>query len=373
MKPARQRRSPASRRGSIVVLVLVFVVLLSFIVVAFLEEATAKIKYYGLFHNRDDLRVDAYSGLEIALAVINQYREVEGSLWGPAQGWANPLEQAGFEPAHAERVTISFEGEGGRLPLASLDYDALLALFSVLGFDLPQAEELADGLLDWTDEDDLRRLNGFDGDDYDDRDPPYKAANGPIRSWDTFRLIHPFDTYFWDEEGRPLPQWADFKSAVSLYHTGAVNLNQAPPIVRAYLEERGLIHTDSLDDYLNGRDGVSGTEDDRIWMPDRDTGVLTGESNLVTGELELLRIRSEAVRGEARFVVEALVTWSGSTPGATPAGPTEAEERASIETDPRDFSRAQQDTRRTPVTGPAEAAQLGYPFRFLRLTENRKF
>ena len=44
------------RRGSIIVLVLVFVILLTFIVVAFLEEAASKIKYYGLFHNRDDLR-----------------------------------------------------------------------------------------------------------------------------------------------------------------------------------------------------------------------------------------------------------------------------------------------------------------------------
>ena len=52
-------RTIRSKQGSIIVLVLVLVVLLTFIVVAFLEEATAKIKYYGLFHNRDDLRTDA--------------------------------------------------------------------------------------------------------------------------------------------------------------------------------------------------------------------------------------------------------------------------------------------------------------------------
>ena len=357
------------QRGSVIVLVLVFIVLLSFIVVAFLEEATAKVKYYGLFHNRDDLRVDAYSALEISLAVINEYREVEGALWAPAQGWGNPLEQAGFTPAHAERVTVSFADEAGRLPLASLDYDGLLDLFSVLGFDLPQAEELADGLLDWTDEDDLRRLNGFDGDDYEDRTPPYKAANAPIQSWDTFRLIHPFDTYFWDEDGRPLPQWAEFKSSVSLYHTGAVNLNQAPPVVRAWLEERGILYSAGLDDYINGRDGESGTEDDRIWRKDQNGSLLNNDSNLVTGELELLRIRVEAVRGEARFVVEALVTWSGSTPAAPAQAQPDADTRSD---DPRDFSGSRVQ-RQGATTAPAEAARLGYPFRFLRLTENRKF
>ena len=163
-KPNKRR----SQQGSIIVMVLVFVVLLTFIVVAFLEEATSKIKYYGLFHNQDDLRTDAYSAMEVTLAVINQYREVEGALWGPAQGWDNPLASVDFIPAHATSVQVSFKDESAKLPLANLDYDALLVLFDVLGFDLPAAESLADGLLDWTDEDDLRRLNGFDGEDYDD-------------------------------------------------------------------------------------------------------------------------------------------------------------------------------------------------------------
>ena len=115
-------------------MVLVFVVLLTFIVVAFLEEATARIKYYGLFHNRDDLRTDAYSAMEISLAVINQYREVEGALWGPGQGWGNPLEKSDFEPAHASQVRVSFEDESAKLPLSGLDYDTLLILFDVLDF-----------------------------------------------------------------------------------------------------------------------------------------------------------------------------------------------------------------------------------------------
>jgi general secretion pathway protein K len=186
----------SDQRGSIIVLVLVFIVLLTFIVVAFLEEASAKIKYYGLFHNRDDLRTDAYSAMEVSLAVINQYREIEGALWGPLQGWDKPFEEVEYIPANATSVNVTFEDESAKLPLASLDYDTLLMLFDVMGFDFQERQELADGLLDWTDEDDLRRLNGFDGEDYEDMEPPYRPSNGPITSWDEFQLIQPFNTLF---------------------------------------------------------------------------------------------------------------------------------------------------------------------------------
>ena len=293
-------RCPAGRqKGSITVLVLVFVVLLTFIVVAFLEEATSKIKYYGLFHNRDELRVDAYSALEISLAVINQYREIEGALWGPAQGWANPLQQAGFKPAHASSVKVSFEDESAKLSLKSLEYDDLLVLFDVMGFDLPEAEALADGLIDWTDEDDARRLNGFDGDDYEDMEPPYKPANSPIVSWDEFRLIQPFNTLFFDETGKPTCDWHAFRKAVSLYHTGEPNLNQASGLVLEYLSEKGLVDPLSVGFYKNGSDGIPGTEDDRLMKSPSDIATL-GETGGAGTEIQLLRVKVRAERLHAK-------------------------------------------------------------------------
>ncbi len=65
----RNRRRPRPRpcRGSILIAVLALTALVSFILLEFMEEATAKIKYYGLFYNRDDLRTEAYSVLETTL------------------------------------------------------------------------------------------------------------------------------------------------------------------------------------------------------------------------------------------------------------------------------------------------------------------
>jgi general secretion pathway protein K len=352
-------------------------VLLTFIVVAFLEEATARIKYYGLFHNRDDLRTDAYSAMEISLAVINQYREVEGALWGPSQGWGNPLSKSDFEPAHASQIRVSFEDESAKFPLSKLDYDTLLVLFDVLDYDFKDAQSLADGLLDWMDEDNLRRLNGYDGEDYEDKDPPYKSSNSQIVSWDEFKLIEPFNTLFWDEDGLPTSQWARFKSSISLYHTGAININQANATVLEVLSEKGLVDPRSFDNFKNGSDGEPGTEDDRLYRKgEGNDTVLPAQSNEVTDGIELLKVRVEAMRGEAQFVLQALVTWSGANPGAADTRPNEpagSDSNPVMESDPNSATEGRNRARGNTRTAPSTSANLGYPFRFVRITENRNF
>lgn len=364
-------------KGSIIVMVLLLVVLLTFIVTAFLAESTAKIKYYGLFHNRDDLRTDAYSALEIALGTVNQYREIEGALWGPEQGWASPLQDFEFQPKNASEVNVSFSDESAKFALQALEADTLLVLFEVLGFSLPQREALTDGLLDWTDADDDRRLNGFDGDDYEDVDPPLKPANGPIQSWDEFRLIEPFREAFFDENGMPLPVWNSFKEAVSLYRTsGNPNINQASATVLAVLEETGQINTRSLQAYKNGSDGEFGTEDDRlIRSPDGISGIQEAGGLITT--IELLRVKVVASRGDANFQIDALVTWSGSDASAADAKSPEVDNRSSARDviDENDDS-AQGRLKRSKGsarTAPSVSADLGYPFRFVRISENRKF
>ncbi len=370
------RHTPTARRGSIIVLVLVFVVLLTFIVVAFLEEATAKIKYYGLFHNRDDIRTDAYSAMEITLATINQYREIEGALWGPAQGWGRPLEEFGFTPDNASSVEVSFEDESGKLPLLSMEYPQLLVLFEILGFDLPEREALADGLLDWLDEDDISRLNGFDGEDYERLNPPYKAANGPIESWDEFRLIRPFNTLFFDENGSPLPNWSRFRKAVSLFHEGNVNVNGANSTVLLYLQETGALNMRSFIDFRNGRDGEPGTADDRLLREESNLGAIPEEASGIGMEISLLRVKVTSIRGDARFELEGLVSWSGSDASASdnrsPGNDDQGSREARDVGDDSASARRQQ-ARGNTRTAATETADLGYPFRFLRLAENRKF
>lgn len=367
------RQSSQNHKGSILVLVLAFVILLTFIVTAFLEDASSRIKYYGLFHNRDDLRVDAYSALETSLAVLNTYREVESALWGPEQGWGNPLADTSFQPANAASVSVEFIDESARLPLNDLSYDELLDLFELLDFDLSDAESLADGFLDWTDEDNDRRLNGFDGDDYEDREPPYRPANAPVESFAEMRLIRPFDRLFFDEEtGRPLPLWNRFRNAVSLYNSGPVNINSAPALVMDWLYERGLVDPYAVERHLLGRDGEPGTEDDRLLRQDTEGILLEGASERASTELELLRVKVTASRGQARFVLEAMVEWIGANPGA---GRTASSNQRNEDTanQPNNRNSNRNPSRSNTRTDLPSASDLGYPFRILRLLENRNF
>lgn len=341
------------RRGTILVAVLLMVVLLSFIVVAFMEDATSRIKYYGLFHHQDDLRVDAYSALETSLAVINQFREIDGEIWGPAQGWADPLEYAGFDTGNGTTVNVRIRDESGRFGLQALNEFTLRVLFQELDFDLREAQELSDAFLDWMDPSDTRRLSGFGTSDYRNLDPPYSPANRPIRSWDELPLIHGFREAFWAEDGRPLSKLRQFRDAISLHYNGPVNLNAASPLVLRVLEAQGRLDRLSYDNYRTGiGSGYRESGIPRLIRDPREAGYLgegDGEGGGAVGvSAGMLLVEAEAIRGEARFLVSALVSWTGSNPSGSSGN--SGQNRSAL----------------------AGGANLGYPFQIHALFENRK-
>jgi len=350
------------RRGAILVAVLGFVVLLGFVLVAFIDEAVSKIKYFGVYYSRADLRVDAYSALDSTLAVLSEVYEIDGGLWAPAQGWSDPLGQSGFEASDGVRVTVDFEDESGKIPLdADTDPSILIALFTEMGFSLQEAEHLTDPLLDWMDDDDLARLHGFDGDDYDREDPPYYPPNRRIRSWDELRLIYVVQEHFFDEAGNPTPQLRQFQRAVSLYHTGQININMAPPIVLNVLQQHYGIDAMGILDFRTG-----GLDADPDTVAGR--GLIRSDANAfgVTGDIAAyesttLKVSVEARRGGNAFLLTAIVTYRGADPSAD----RDSAERESGSGSPTGTQGA---TARDVDAGTA----LGYPFWIVMLSENEK-
>ena len=162
-RPFQQRAG----RGSVLIAVLALIALLSFIMIEFMEEAMTKIRYYGLFYNRDDLRTEAYSALETSLAVINEIREIDRGLYSPVQGWGAPLRyaQVPFDPT--VDISVRVVDESGKIPLATASPLLLNILFEEMGIEFTVAQLLTDSLLDWTDTDDLTRLNGAEADRYE--------------------------------------------------------------------------------------------------------------------------------------------------------------------------------------------------------------
>ncbi len=348
------------RSGSVLVLVLGLIAFLAALLVSFLAEATDKMKYHGLLEERGELRVQAYSALEVVLSVLNEFTEIDEKLITPAQGWGNPLEYAGVRFPEGYTVTVEFRDESAKLPLASMDMSQLIELFHQLGLEYMDAEMLTDTLLDWIDEDDDKRLKGFDGRDYDRKDPPYRAANAMPQSWEEFRLIEGFDRFFWDETGRPTPLLARLQESVSLVSTETVNINTAPSLVLATLAQLSGFDARLFEERIAGWDKIRGTADDEILY---DGSGLLGEVQpaLLGYEVKLLEVNVRVTYGEASFLLSALVSPSSSAV-ASAETPSQRQPRAN--------TRAAQRAART-ANDTTAGGDLNYPFKIHRILENQ--
>lgn len=366
-----QGKLPRSRRGSILVLALGIIALLSAILVAFLTESVARIKYFGLFFNRDDLRAEAYSTLEVTLAVLSELREIDGSLFGPVQGWARPLEYAEYLPPEGLQVSVRVEDETSRLPLnAMTDPRLIKAFFDVQGLGLSESQELTDCLIDWMDTDNNKLLNGFDGEDYESEfDPPYRPSNASIATWEELRLIYKVKDFFFNEDGLPNEYYNEFINTFSLYSTNDVNLNTANPRVLTLFAKAFAFDDSAVTTYLAGPDGELGTDDDRMFTgKDNELDILTSAlraNGISYGfKAEMIKIEVSVTRGESNFLLTAIVSYKGADPGAKDIDRDQLEEEA----ERADEGKSRGGTARDIDMGKA----LGYPFDFVMLVENVK-
>lgn len=215
------------RRGSVLLFVLVLIVVVAAAILKFSERAMSEMAGEGYYVQRDRLRGEAYSALEASLAVLAQYREIDGGLYAPAQGWGDPLVQAGYEPAADRTVTVEFADENAKLALKSADMaePALVGLFTDLGFDPAEVDVLTDSLLDWIDADDNTRPYGAEKEDYLRTDPAHVAGNRAPRSFAELAAVQGFADLMFTETGRPTPRLEEFMRRVSLWSDGNLNLN----------------------------------------------------------------------------------------------------------------------------------------------------
>lgn len=376
-------RSPGrGRPGFMLILVLGTIILCAMIVTEFNKQVVEEIRYAGLFHEREDIRAESYSYFEAVMGVLHELREIDEALYGGAQGWADPLAYAGVEVPSWLDVQVAIEDETGKFSLTRLSEDLELSrrLFETLGFDLQTSDELHGALKDWTDENDEEELvGGAETDYYESLDPPFAAANSAVESWEEFRLIRYWSEAFFDPEtGRPNERFQLFRSAVSLYHDSEVNENNATPLVQQVLQTGDSFDRQALNDYLAGFDRIPGTADDRVIMEREEAAAYVPENSGIVAEV--LNVRLSARRGEAVFVIDALVATEGSgSSGATGRAATRQEDedeqigRASRDQERRQLTgRAQADVNRENLTEVRqnESDTPEYPFQIIRLYEN---
>ena len=337
----RRPCSRSSRDGSVLVAVLAIILLLSFLITKFMEEALEDLEYRSIFNEPADVRSYAYSILELSLATIHEVALIDdGKLYAPEQGWGRPLEYAGTEIPHGWEVSVQIEDQGGKLPINTMQ-EALLnrMLEESFEFDFGTARELSSILLDWIDADDSRRLNGAESEDYLRRDPPYRAANGPLQSLEELRMLEVWEEEFFDEAGQPNELFTKLSNMVSVYRSGPVNLNKAPPDVLELLALEGGYNEDYIFDGL-----------EQPYLTQAPASVDTASGGV---EIELLRVTVSLIRGNVPYTVSALVEPNFNTESA---GRGNAPGRRGDEDSPRTGTEEEQ-------------AAIRYPFNILQLSE----
>lgn len=340
--PQKRRRSRNATRGSVLVAVLAIILLLSFIITRFVDEAVEDLEYRAIFNEPANVRSFTYSMLEVALATIHEVGLIDdGKLYAPEQGWGDPLAYAGIQVPNGWEVSVSVRDESGKLPINTMEEDALNRMLEEsFDFDFGTARELSSMLLDWIDPDDSRRLNGAESEDYLRRNPPYRAANKPLQSLEELRLIEIWEDEFFDESGRPNELFRQLDSMVSVLHGATANLNSSPQAVLELLALQGGYDERFLFDGLG----------DLPYLRELPGSANSGESGV---EAHLLRVTVSLRRGQVPFTVSALVEPNFNTEGGGGAGnaPGSSAEDA-------------------PKTGaPSEQEAINYPFRIVQLSE----
>lgn len=367
----------SSCRGAILVIVLGMFLLMAILATRFLEAAYLRIRAEALQSGKDELRATAYSVMQATLAVLNEYREIDGGLYSPAQGWGDPLGEAGLAWPEGLSIEISIEDETGKLPLDPFPEEQMRLLFEEMGIGLSDVDVLVDSFLDWTDGDDLERLHGAESAYYQRMDPPRTPPNAPIRSYGDLRYIRGFEELFFDANGQPNEFHHNFTRATSLHHSGQVNLNTASPLVLAVFARQAGFDVIAFGEHLSGRDRISGTAED-LWI--RSSGDLTaaGLPGNIAGagyQVEVLKINIKVAYGEKSTLLSAVIRVGNET--AAGGGATAAGQGAAGGTPPATAARAPQARvlrgnrpSAAPTSGTAYGNGGNFPFQILRVAES---
>ncbi len=318
------------------VAVLAIIMLLTFIITRFMEEAVDDLEYRAIFNEPADVRSFTYSMLEVSLAAIHEVALIdEGKLYAPDQEWADPIGYTGIEIPNGWEVDIQIQDESGKLPLNTMEEPMLNRMLEEsFDFDFGTSRELSSMLLDWIDPNDSARLNGAESEDYLRRNPPYRTANGPLQSLEELRLLEVWEEEFFDEDGRPNELFQKLDRMASVINSGTVNLNSSPQEVLELLTEDGEHIFDGLK---------------MPWLTDIPG---SADSKYSDVQMRILRITVSVWRGRVPFTVSALVEPNFETEeGASGGAPGSSSDGA-------------------PKTGAtSEQEAIGYPFKILQVSE----
>jgi general secretion pathway protein K len=369
------RRSFRSTRSSVIVIVLVTILFTAIALTAFIEKASNDLLVEARAASAARLRQDAYSALEVTLAVLEDFRQADNGLHSPNEGWTDPLNWAGWSPPDGETFEVSFVDESGKISLAQTDITTLTNLFESWQMIPSDSENLADAIIGWM-------KNGYTyttalTPDYEQSAIPFDSPGRSLRSFSELAAIDVVKQSFFDDSGRPNDKWWRFVADTSLYKFPRTNINGANADVLAAVGQFTDTQQQKLGDYLAGVGSYAQNEGPQ-WFQNTSTAAtvagLGGAASSFATTISALRVKITVHEGSTIFRLEAVVApQGGATIVTTTATSPNANATASTATTTSSSVTSQatpSSTATSQQTANAANTNIQYPFTLLEIREN---
>lgn len=266
-----------------------------------------------------ELKLDAESALNAAVAVLREYAEIDGGLYAESQGWGRPLAdgRVKFDGCEAD---VKISDESGKIPLSSMDAEKFVKIFEEWGMSSASAQRAADCIADWCDSDDARGVFGAEYDDYGRGVP--RPPNRAFKSFSELAFVKNANEIFFDADGNPTDFYRILSENFSLENFSKVNLNSTSEETLAILCELESEDYDP-DLYRAIRGEIGSVDGGKYWVESlsdiENRGARFVPRAMAAASASLLKIEVTARRGIAEYKIVAFYgteTSSGSSGGS---------------------------------------------------------
>lgn len=288
-----KRRSP-SNRGSVLVIALWALILLTVFAVHLAVIARQKITLARRLDERDKLFYVAEAGVKKAIAELRKMEEpldvnAQIDFWqdqtetfkdiAVGEGLFSVAQQTAEN--HGGRQRYGLADEGAKININQAKADVLERLLQMTsGLRGEDVTRLSCAIVDWRDNDSFYQhpQYGAEDKDYQDGEIPYEAKDADFELIDELLLVRGMD---WEI-------FAGIKNFITVYGDGKININTASRTVLQALGLDGKLAEDVLA-FRRGADMIEGTEDD-IFFSSAEGIVprLAGSVALDQGDVSLL-------------------------------------------------------------------------------------
>ncbi|HEY5079342.1 MAG TPA: hypothetical protein VII43_05825 [Opitutaceae bacterium] len=369
--PMKNRLSAAPLRSSVLVLVLISMVFTAAALTLFVEKAGNDLLVEVRQADAKRLRQEAFSALEVTLAVLEDFRQADNGLHSSGEGWGDPLTWAGWTPSEGRKVEIAFQDESGKIPLLHADLPTLTNLFENWQMAPIDAGKLADSIIGWMQGGYL--YSTALSTDYGQAQIPYAEPERPMRSFSELAAIDVAKEVFFDENGVPNENFWRFVNDCSIFTFAQPDINGANADVMAAVGQYTDTQQKHIGDYLAGS-GEYSQQGQQYFQNTSGLSAIAGLGGSAAPfgtTITALRILITVHDGRSQYRLAAVVAPQGGAKiNQTNAVNPNATASSSASASTPVASTAQPSSAATSANTAAAASQsINYPFTLLEMLE----